>query len=77
MMSVNGHQLDITIFAKHSLKTQTTAGLFGVFNDNPDDDLTLPDGTIVNPNNTREYIHDNFGEMCKYLKYVIYPSCLS
>ena len=65
-MTVSGHQLDIVILAKDKLRNQTTAGLFGVYNGNPDDDLTLPDGTVLDRNSTREYIHYNFGDMCKY-----------
>ena len=66
MMTVSGHQLDIVILAKDKLRNQTTAGLFGVYNGNPDDDFTLPDGTVLDRNSTREYIHYNFGDMCKY-----------
>ena len=70
-LSVTGRQLDITIFAKDALKSKKTSGLFGVYNGNPDDDLTLPNGTIINPNSTREYIHYNFGEICKYTSWFI------
>ena len=44
-----------------------TRGLLGTFNDNPDDDFTLPNGTVLSPNLTSIQIHDDFGLNCKCL----------
>lgn len=38
-----------------------TVGLIGTFNGNPDDDFTLPNGTVLSPNLTTEEIHYKFG----------------
>jgi len=38
-----------------------TRGLLGTFNGNPDDDFTLPNGTVLSPNLTSSEIHYDFG----------------
>lgn len=43
----------------------TTKGLLGTWNDNPDDDFTLPDGTVLPPSSTSREIHFGFGVKCK------------
>ena len=43
----------------------TTKGLLGTWNDNPDDDFTLPDGTDSKSFSLWE-IHFSFGVKCKY-----------
>jgi len=43
-----------------------TKGLLGTWNDNPDDDFTLPDGTVLPPSSTPKAIHFDFGVKCKY-----------
>ena len=43
----------------------TTKGLLGTWNDNPDDDFTSPDGTVLESFSLRE-IHFSFGVKCKY-----------
>ena len=43
----------------------TTKGLLGTWNDNPDDDFTLPDGTELPSSLTLKEIHFNFGVKCK------------
>ena len=43
-----------------------TKGLLGTWNDNPDDDFTLPDGTVLPPSSTSREIHYGFGVKCKY-----------
>ena len=44
-----------------------TRGLLGTYNDNPDDDFTLPNGTVLSPNSTSIEIHYDFGLACKCL----------
>ena len=43
-----------------------TKGLLGTWNDNPDDDFTLPDGTVLPPPLTSREIHYQFGVKCEY-----------
>ncbi|XP_068679238.1 mucin-like protein isoform X1 [Montipora foliosa] len=38
-----------------------TKGLLGTWNDNPDDDFTLPDGSVLQPSSTARAIHFEFG----------------
>ena len=44
----------------------TTKGLLGTWNDNPDDDFTLPDGTVLPSSSTLREIHFGFGVKCEY-----------
>ena len=43
----------------------TTKGLLGTWNDNPNDDFTLPDGTELPSSLTLREIHFKFGVKCK------------
>ena len=43
-----------------------TKGLLGTWNDNPDDDFTLPDGTVLPSSSTPREIHFGFGVKCEY-----------
>ena len=43
----------------------TTKGLLGTWNDNPNDDFTLPDGTELPSALTLREIHFKFGVKCK------------
>ncbi|XP_078349351.1 mucin-like protein [Oculina patagonica] len=38
-----------------------TKGLLGTFNDNPDDDFTLPNGTVLSSSLSSSQIHNDFG----------------
>lgn len=42
-----------------------TIGLLGTYNGNPDDDFTLPNGTVLQPNLTSSETHYDFGLVCK------------
>ena len=42
----------------------TTKGLLGTWNDDPDDDFTLPDGTVLPSSATLREIHFGFGVKC-------------
>ena len=42
-----------------------TSGLLGVFNGDPDDDLTAPDGTVLSPDSDMETIYYDFGQLCE------------
>ena len=44
-----------------------TKGLLGSWNDNPDDDYTLPDGTVLSASSTLREIHFQFGVKCEYI----------
>ena len=47
----------------------TTQGLLGTYNGNFSDDLTAPDGNIIDPRASEENIFNHFGQKCKnYLK---------
>ena len=43
-----------------------TKGLLGTYNNNPDDDYTLPDGTTLGPKVNSSTIHYDFGLKCEY-----------
>ena len=43
----------------------TTKGLLGTWNDNPDDDYTLPDGTVLPSSSSFRDIHFKFGVKCE------------
>ena len=45
-----------------------TKGLLGTWNDNPDDDFTLPDGTVLSSSSTPKEIHFGFGVKCKCIE---------
>ena len=45
----------------------TTKGLLGTWNDNPDDDFTLPDGTVLSSSSMLKEIHSGFGVKCNYI----------
>ena len=70
-MKVNAQSrlLDILFSTGDPYQDQGNRGLLGVFNDNPNDDLTLPNGTIIDSSlaSDIQYIHENFGEACKFL----------
>lgn len=42
-----------------------TAGLLGTWNENPLDDFTLPDGTVLASDASPEDVHYEFGRKCK------------
>ena len=54
----------------------TTKGLLGTWNDNPDDDYTLPDGKVLSSSSTLKEIHYGFGVKCEYVLDFIYLSFL-
>ena len=43
-----------------------TKGLLGTYNNKPDDDFTLPDGTVLGSNINSSTIHYDFGLKCEY-----------
>ena len=45
----------------------STRGLLGTWNDDPNDDFTLPDGTVLSPSSTSREIHFDFGVKCALL----------
>ena len=53
-----------------------TKGLLGTWNDNPDDDYTLPDGTVLSPTSTLREIHFRFGVKCKYICIILHNAII-
>ena len=45
----------------------STRGLLGTWNDDPTDDFTLPNGTVLSPSSTSREIHFDFGVKCELL----------
>ena len=43
-----------------------TKGLLGTWNGNPQDDFTLPDGTVLSSDASPEDVHYKFGLKCKF-----------
>ena len=57
--------LSITMTVPAHLQSKTS-GLLGIFNGNTTDDLTAPDGTVLDTNSTNEVeIYDYFGKLCR------------
>ena len=64
------HQLDFSVAVSTKFRENTTflGGLLGIINNNPHDDLTAPDGTVLNITTaSEEEIFFNFGEKCMYM----------
>jgi hypothetical protein len=57
--------MTIVFGAPESIKNETR-GLLGVWNDDPDDDFTLPDGSVLPASSNDSVIHYQFGLKCKY-----------
>ena len=57
--------MTIVFSAPESFKNKTM-GLLGKWNDNPDDDFTLPDGSTIPISANDSTIHYEFGLKCKY-----------
>ncbi|PAV61412.1 hypothetical protein WR25_01754 [Diploscapter pachys] len=51
----------LTTYADSNLKGNYTHGLLGIFDENPFNDLTSPDGILLPANSTTEIIHYKFG----------------
>ena len=49
----------------------STRGLLGTWNDYPNDDFTLPDGTVLSPSSTSREIHFDFGVKCELLLWLL------
>ena len=49
----------------------STRGLLGTWNDDPNDDFTLPDGTVLSPSSTSREIHFYFGVKCEFIIMII------
>ena len=49
----------------------STRGLLGTWNDYPNDDFTLPDGTVLSPSSTSREIHFDFGVKCALLLWLL------
>ena len=47
----------------------TTKGLLGTWNDDPDDDFTLPNGTVLPSSSSLKEIHFKFGVKCKHVRF--------
>ncbi len=57
--------LDLLVSTPLEFQSQTL-GLLGVFNDDPSDDLTTPDGRVLDPESSEETIFHEFGQLCKF-----------
>lgn len=57
--------LNINIPKTLSIKTKN-GGLLGNLNDEPTDDLTLRNGTVMSERSSEKEIYYNFGESCKH-----------
>ena len=63
-ISIFPNMLQAVITASDEMEG-SVKGLLGTFNDNPNDDLTLPDGTVLSANLTEKEIYDSYGGNCK------------
>ena len=59
-----GGDLVISVGVTQTLIDEPTRGLLGNINNNPDDDLTNPDGTVYAEDTNDEVIYHNFGQRC-------------
>lgn len=65
MVSISVKMLTLTTFVPKALKNKTK-GLLGNYDDDPYNDFTLPNGTVLNANITeRDIFH--YGKTCTYL----------
>lgn len=62
MISINVEMLTLTTFVPETLKNKTT-GLLGNYDDDPYNDFSLPNGTILNANMTEREIFQ-YGKKC-------------
>ena len=46
-----------------------TKGLLGTWNDDPEDDFTLPNGTVLPSSSSFKEIHFKFGVKCKHIRF--------
>ena len=53
-----------------------TKGLMGTWNDDPEDDFLLPDGTVIPPSSTSRGIHFEFGVKCEYTPIALICLCI-
>jgi len=49
--------------------------LLGTWNDDPDDDFTLPDGTVLPSSSSLRDIHFKFGVKCNYIQSCFFLDC--
>ena len=66
-VTVKEKMLDSLVAAPQSFINKTS-GLLGVFNGDITDDLTSPDGTVLNSNlnvTSEKELFEKFGELCK------------
>ena len=54
-----------------------TSGLLGSWNDDPEDDLTRPDGSPIDPDSDPQDVHEEFGEQRKCGSSLTLLFCLS
>lgn len=66
--------LSIIFAAPKSFKNQTK-GLLGTWNDDPEDDFCLPNGTVIPSSSTGREIHYQFAQLCKS-KHYNYDQCI-
>ena len=67
-LSLSQRKLDVVFALPNSLQNGTR-GLLGVFNNDPSDDLTRPDGTRLSSDASVRDIYYKFGELCKRLRF--------
>lgn len=69
-MSLNLGMLELTTGIPDSLSSTTNnSGLLGNINGNMNDDLKMPNGTLLPSNTTERELYFNFGELCKTATY--------
>ena len=67
----NKGMLSFVVTLSDSFKNETR-GLMGTWNDDTDDDFTLPNGTVLPPSLTAKQIHFDFGVKCKSCSKISY-----
>ena len=55
------------VVALGEIYKNTTKGLLGTWNDDPNDDFTLPDGTVLSSSSSSREIHFGFGVTCEFM----------
>ena len=63
--SYRGGQVAISVSASDVFKNSNLKGLMGNYNDDLEDDLTSPNGTVLPSNSSIETVHYYFGELCE------------
>jgi hypothetical protein len=71
IIKVDASQLSVLLVPGAELK-HNTAGLYGTYDDNTNNEFTLPDGSVLPATSSSHTIYTSFGDKCMYSMYYYY-----